>query len=185
MFFSLMTSAPLSRCVKSDAAGDSEFLVRNETARVVSSSSFSGRHTGSTSAASLQDCWWMFVKDGQETGTQTRESSEKGDVLAKVGEAGLSGEGASACGVSRSKYEVSVLWLFISRLSMRESKLSTCGWGLLEEQLTAGGDNSVMRAWLSEDDAAAGRSAVNLMLRMLKVLQVGCLELGVAVSADS
>lgn len=185
MFFSLVTSLPLSRCAKSDATGDSEFLVRNETARVVSSSSFTVRHIGSTSTASLQDCWWTFVTEGQETGTQTRESSEKGDVLAKVGEAGLSGEGASTWRVSWSKYEVSVLWLFISRLSMRESKLSTCVWGLLEEQLTAGGDNSVMHAWLSEDDAAAGRSAENLMLRMLKVLQVRCLELGVAVSTDS
>lgn len=106
-------------------------------------------------------------------------------MLAKVGEAGLSREGASACGASPSKYEVSVFWLFISRLSMRESKLSTCGWGLLEEQLTAGGESSVMRAWSSEEDAAAGRSAVKLMLRMLKVLQVRCLELGVAVTTDS
>lgn len=30
------------------------------------------------------------MKDAQETGVQTRESSEKGEVLAKVGEVGLS-----------------------------------------------------------------------------------------------
>lgn len=55
---------------------------------------------------------------------------------------------------------------------MRESKLSACGWGLLEEQLTAGGDNSVMHEWSSGgEDAAAGWSAVKLMLRMLKVLR--------------
>lgn len=55
---------------------------------------------------------------------------------------------------------------------MRESRLSAFGWGLLEEQLTAGGDSSVMHEWSSGgEDAAAGWSAVKLMLRMLKVLR--------------
>lgn len=69
---------------------------------------------------------------------------------------------------------------------MRESKLSTCGWGLLEEQLTADADKSVMHAWSSGgEDAAVCRSAVKLMLRMLKELQFRCLEVAVATSLDS
>lgn len=55
---------------------------------------------------------------------------------------------------------------------MRESKLSASGWGLLEEQFTADGDNSVMLAWLSHgEDAVVCLSAVKLMLKMLRELQ--------------
>lgn len=68
---------------------------------------------------------------------------------------------------------------------MRESKLSTSGCGLLEEQLTADGDKSVMHAWLSGgEEAAVCRSAVKLMLRMLKELQFNCKALGVSVSTS-
>lgn len=72
--------------MRSDA--DSEFLVKNITARVVSSSSFSMSDVGLTSTRSLEERWWLVGKS--HVGVSTTESSEKGEVFAEQGEVGLS-----------------------------------------------------------------------------------------------
>lgn len=109
----------------SGEVGDPECLVRKDTACAVSSSSFSTGPAGSVAKEALSDLL------EQAKCFETRRES--------AGEVGQSAEDASASAVFPHKIDGGEFCLFISKLSIRESRLSTSeAW----EKLTGCGDNS-------------------------------------------
>lgn len=111
------------------------------------------------------------MKDANATGGQSRDSSVKVEDAAAGPEVGLSWAGKSAAKVASSKCDESEFWHFISKLSMRESKLSACCRGLPER--SAGGRNDSLidvRSVRGQGDAD-GCSARALIFRMVRVSQ--------------
>lgn len=139
----------------SEGVGDWEFASRNKTARLVSSSSFSTSSDGLTFPTSWrgQGRWRLLAEESWGDREQKSKSSKKAHLGVQRLDAGLSGEGSSAFKVFLSRNKASEIWLFISKLSMRESKLSSAGCCSPCGTFTA--------VWLS---------AVKWMLRMLTAL---------------
>lgn len=161
--FSVLVWLFISARKKSSEAGDCRLDCRNETACCVSSSSCSSGNAGSTLERSSYS-----NKDAGATGGQSRDLSVKMEDPAPMAEAGLSWDGKSVAKVASSKCEEFEFWHVTSKLSMRESKLSGCCWGLSERSAT-GTNDFLLEVWsVSGRGDADDSCAMALILRMVR-----------------